>query len=121
MTTKHDLKLRGEQRAKYFEDPKYLRWSTVIPKNQHSYGARSELAFLVEYLYQDRELTAYNARENFIKCKGVVNVNWHALYEYLDERKQTAPDWLRKEVNALSTILDEFREELYPSVVYVEY
>ena len=42
-------------------------------------------------------------------------------YEYLDERKQTAPDWLRKEVNALSTVLDEFREELYPSVVYVEY
>lgn len=121
MTTQPDLKFRGEQRAKYFEDKKYLRWSTVISQNQHSYGARSELAFLVEYLYQDPELTSYNAREKFIKHKGDADVNWHALYEYLDERKQTAPDWLLEEVNALSAILDEFREELCPSVVYVEF
>ena len=45
MSQESDLRFRAEQRAKYFEDPNYFRWSDVIDREDESYGSFTERAF----------------------------------------------------------------------------
>lgn len=117
----HDLKQRAEQRAKYFEDPNFLRWSDVISRDEHSYGARTEQAFLAEYMTQDAETSGYRVRDIVKQRKNADRINWRAMYDYLDERDKTTPSWLKDEVEELHRILDSLRDELAPDVQYIAF
>lgn len=116
-----DLTLRGNQRAKYFEDPQYIRWSDVILRNNHSYGARTERAFLAQYLSQDEDKSSSITEHVVSQHLDDKSVNWRAVYEYLDERDKTTPSWLASEVKEIHKILDPLREELAPSVEYAAF
>lgn len=121
MSAEEDLTLRGNQRAKYFEDPQYIRWSDVVLRNTRSYGDRTEPAFLAQYLSQDVDTSSLSVKRVVSQYLNDKSVNWRAIYKYLDERDQTTPSWLSSEVKEIHKILDPLREELAPSVEYAAF
>lgn len=47
---REDIKLRGEQRAKYFEKEGYPKWSSLISQDNSLYDDYRERVFLTFYL-----------------------------------------------------------------------
>lgn len=125
MSQESDLRFRAEQRAKYFEDPNYFRWSDVVDREDESYGSFTERAFLAQYLSQDKDYSMFNitslVKEFINNHRDKQQINWHAIYAYLDERDKTTPSWLSEEVRDLHSILDSIREELSPSIEYAAF
>lgn len=125
MSQESDLRFRAEQRAKYFEDPNYFRWSDVVDREDESYGSFTERAFLAQYLSQDKDYSMFNitslVKEFINNHRDKQQINWRAIYKYLDERDKTTPSWLSSEVKEIHKILDPLREELAPSVEYAAF
>ena len=43
----------GIMREKYFENPRYRKWSDIIPPSDDSYGDRLEYNFFIDYVMGD--------------------------------------------------------------------
>ena len=77
----------GVMRDKYFENPRYRKWSDIIPPSDNSYGDRLEYNFFIDYIMGDD-----NSRMDAQKIYGTLDnghslpIDWQSLYAYFDER-----------------------------------
>lgn len=77
----------GIMREKYFENPRYRKWSDIIPPSDNSYGDRLEYNFFIDYVMGDD-----NSRMDAKKIYELLDdghslpIDWQALYAYFDER-----------------------------------
>lgn len=80
---------RGKQRKRYFEDPKYRKWSDIDAVTaDDNYGDYRKRAFIRLYL----NCNFVNDRKSLSEIHKVMSdgkshpINWEAFYTYFDER-----------------------------------
>ena len=119
---------RGEQRKRYFEDPKYRKWSDIEEAmDGDNYGDYRERALIRLYLDCDYD----SPRESLSKIHDVMSngaahpINWDAFYAYFDERlndpdnpymhemKEKMFPWLDESPTVIE-LLNQYRETLLP-------
>ena len=96
---------RAGQRARYFENPKYRKWSDIIDKTNRSYGDYRERAFLRFYLDCDTISDNWSlSKMHETLASGMDQpIDWEAFYAYFDER-MSDPD---------NPYIHEMEEELF--------
>ena len=74
-------------RKKYFENPKYRKWSDITPLQANGYGNRLEYAFFVAYI-MGKDDASMDADKLYTLLDDGHNlpIDWSALYIYFDER-----------------------------------
>lgn len=77
----------GVMRDKYFENPRYRKWSDIIPPSNNSYGDRLEYNFFIDYIMGDDNSTMDAGKLYTLLDAGhSLPIDWQALYSYFDER-----------------------------------
>lgn len=77
----------GVMRDKYFENPRYRKWSDIIPPSDNSYGDRLEYNFFIDYIMGDDNSTMDAGKLYTLLDAGhSLPIDWQALYSYFDER-----------------------------------
>ena len=77
----------GIMREKYFENPRYRKWSDIIPPSDNSYGDRLEYNFFIDYVMGDDNSTMDAGKLYTLLGAGhSLPTDWQALYTYFDER-----------------------------------
>lgn len=105
--TNNESNYRAEQRKRYFEDPKYRKWSEII-KDTYNYGDYRERAFLRLYLDCNEisdEMSLLKMHETLANGKDQP-INWEAFYAYFDERMNDSEN----------PYLHEMTEKLFPFI-----
>lgn len=97
-----DLKDRALRRIKYLEDSNYRRWSNITPRQNLE------------------EESDYRDKKDYymLKCY-LPDINWKGIFDYMDRRIVTTPEWLEDEVDELTKHLNPYREQLYPKATFV--
>lgn len=106
-----DIKLRGEQRAKYFEKEGYPKWSALISQDNSLYDDYRERVFLTFYLTNSYNSEISKLESALDKNLETNEFSWQAIFNYLDERLATTSDALRGEVNEVAKFLEPYREK----------
>lgn len=100
----------GIMREKYFENPRYRKWSDIIPPSDNSYGDRLEYNFFIDYVMGDdnsrmdakkiydvieqclpelanelrSEKKSYEYFEDFMESGDLSKIDWPNFYAYVD-------------------------------------
>lgn len=106
-----DIKLRGEQRAKYFEKEGYPKWSSLISQDNSLYADYRESVFLTMYLTKSHSSERTELKSALDKNLETNEFSWQAIFNYLDERLATTSDALRGEVKNIAIVLEPYREK----------
>lgn len=114
-----DLEYRGYQRSCYLEDENYRRLSDVIPRNSRDYENKIEQYIIACYITGNRNVSWRNLGDIIQDNLANPDINWKGIFEYMDRRIVTAPEWLEDEVDELAKHLNPYREQLYPKVTFV--
>lgn len=105
-----DLIERALRRIKYLEDSNYRRWSDITPRQdleeESDYRDKKDYYMLKYYL-------AGGYADNYPE------INWKGIFDYMDRRIATAPEWLEDEVDEIAKHLNPYREQLYPKATFV--
>lgn len=114
-----DLEYRGYQRKWYLEDADYRRLSDVIELGSRDYKNKVEQYVIACYLAGHRNVSWLNL--NSIIRDNLTNpeINWKGIFDYMDRRFVTTPEWLEDEVDGLFECLSPYREQLYPKSTFV--
>lgn len=117
---------RGEQRAKYLEDPNYRRLSdvfTLSTEYDSNYVSKIDISMLACYLVGSTSARKENVT-NIIEAN-LTNpeINWRGLFAYLDERYEcqrgTRFDILQKEFVDLHMALNPYRDIVCPKSTFI--
>lgn len=74
-------------REKYFENPRYRKWSDVVSTDDNSYGDRLEYNFFIDYIMgDDNSMMDAGKLYTLLDAGHNLPIDWHALYAYFDER-----------------------------------
>ena len=120
MSQDADIVKRKQDREKYFETNGYRKWSDIIPLDDYAYGDRVEQSFIRSYI-----VGAMVSRSESLECiieknKNHPDINWNAIYDYIDERMKTAPSWIKREIETVHEDMEPYRKEL-TMAVYAPY
>lgn len=117
-STDLDLEYRGYQRQWYFEDGNYRRLSDVI-RNKQDYKNKVEPYIIACYIAGNRN-PSWRDLDSIIR-DNLTNpeINWKGIFDYMDRRIVTTPEWLEDEVDEMVKHLNPYREQLYPKVTFV--
>ena len=113
-----DLEYRGYQREWYLEDTNYRQLSDVI-KNGRDYNNKVEPYVIACYLAGNLNVNLRNLDSIIHDNLTNPDINWKGIFDYMDRRIVTAPEWLADEVDELAKHLNPYREQLYPKVTFV--
>lgn len=126
LSTDEQLELFEQLRYHYFDNPKFemlsnnVRFIEYTERPEHI-GDIPELSFLYTYLDYDYEDENYinitpdatRVKKLIQKKKNDPNINWDAIYNYLDELKQIQWDNnITDDINKALIIFEPFRNEL---------
>lgn len=126
---------RGEQRRKYFENPKYRKWSDIIDKcwddedsDENDYSEFRDDILFSYYIANGR--VEYGDSKTVIDLLNIghtLPIDWVSFYTYFDERFNDPENPFQGELRfgccgtgtignsiKLKDILDEYREKLLP-------
>lgn len=99
-----ELQHRRALRLKYFEDPRYRRWSDVVPGGLNS---RAYMAWRDDRLF-DYLITGQTERSNlstiqsYLRDSYKLPINWSNFYTYFDERLNDPENELTDELVKMS-------------------
>lgn len=123
-TLEQELRLRRQQREKYFEDPQYRKWSDITQRPA-SYAEYSELGFIASYLVGDCDVYVNLSRFRELLENGKqLPINWKSVYNYYYERYDDDNNRLWEEFyhglcdasdvhgQSLASLLSEFQDKL---------
>lgn len=127
-TIDEELRHRWTLRQKYFEDPKYLRWSDVVPggiDGQKYMTWRDDRLF--DYLITNQVAIQSNLSKlkTYLREGHKLPINWSNFYAYFDERLNDPDNRFIKDLTEIElydfsgqrftvqTLLDHYREHLY--------
>ena len=113
-----DFEYRGYQRRWYLEDDNYRRLSDVIRDNQ-DYRNKVEPYIIACYLAGHKDVSWRNLDSIIRNHLTNPSINWKGIFDYMDRRIVTAPEWLEDEVDELAKHLNPYREQLYPKATFV--
>lgn len=108
ITSNDSLQERAVLRAKYFEKEGYRKLSDVIPDNQFVHNRDNYM--LARYI-TGNERTGDLYTEQIERHKEDTDINWDAIYDYLDDRR-TYDNWLSGDQERCDRILKPFEDEL---------
>ncbi len=77
----------GQLRKKYFENPKYRKWSDIIPLHDSDYGGKIEDFFFMSYI--TGKFSSNPDPQDFYKLLDNghdLPIDWSSLYAYFDNR-----------------------------------
>lgn len=114
-----DLGLRRQQRSKYLEDERYRQLSDIFPKTSLEYYDKTECAMLTYYLAGNLQTSQHELTEHIRTNLTNPEINWKGVFDYMDERFNTAPEWLEGEVEEMAKYVNPYREQLYTELVFV--
>ena len=120
MSQDADIVKRKQDREKYFETEGFRKWSDIIPIDGNSYGDRIEKSFLRSYIAGELVTRTESIEPIIEKNRNNPAINWVAIYDYIDERMQTAPRWLQHEIKNAHEEMEPYRKEL-TMAVYAPY
>ena len=98
---------RAVLRAKYFEKEGYRKLSDVIPDNPFVHNRDNYM--LARYI-TGNERTGNLHTEHIARHKEDTDINWDAIYDYLDERR-TYDNWISGDQEQCDRILKPFEDE----------
>lgn len=84
-----EMKVRKEQRQRYFEDENYRKWSDVISNDRFgSYEGETDDKFFLFYLFGKTENVPDTPQEiqKQLDRGSELPINWNAFYSYFEER-----------------------------------
>lgn len=113
-----DLEYRGYQRQWYFEDGNYRRLSDVI-RNKQDYKNKVEPYIIACYIAGHKDVSWRNLDKTISDNLTSPEINWKGIYDYMDRRIVTTPEWLEDEVDEIAKHLNPYREQLYPKATFV--
>ena len=99
---------RAILRAKYFEQEGYRKLSDVLP--EFPFVQNRDNYMLARYI-TGRESTGNLYTEQIDRHKDEKDINWDAIYDYLDERR-TYDNWISGDQERCDRILKQFEAEL---------
>ena len=125
-STDEQLELFEQLRYHYFDDPKFKMMSDNVrfiecAERPEYIGDIPELSFLYTYLdynYEDENYIdiapdATRVKNLIQKKKNDPNINWDAIYTYLDEVKQNQwDDIIEDDINDALIIFEPFRSKI---------
>lgn len=112
MSQDADIIKRKQDREKYFETNGFRKWSDIMTLDDYAYGDRVEQSFIRSYI-AGKLVTRSESLETIInESKNNPDINWNAIYDYIDERMKTAPRWLGHEIKEIHAEMEPYREEL---------
>ena len=117
-STDLDLEYRGYKRQWYLEDNNYRRLSDVI-RNKQDYKNKIEQYIIASYLAGNLNVSWRNLDSIIRNNLTNPEINWKGIFDYMDRRIVTAPEWLADEVDGLVECLSLYRDQLYPKVTFV--
>ena len=113
-----DLEYRGYQRRWYLEDDNYRQLSDVIRNNQ-DYNNKVEQYIIACYLAGNRNVSWRDLDSIIHNNLTNPEINWKGIFDYMDRRFVTTPEWLKDEVDDMEKYLSPYREQLYPKATFV--
>ena len=120
MSQDADIVKRKQDREKYFETEGFRKWSDIMTLDDYAYGDRVEQAFIRSYI-AGKLVTRSESLEPIInENKNNPDINWNAIYDYIDERMKTAPSWIKREIERIHEDMEPYRKEL-TMAVYATY
>lgn len=117
-STDLDLEYRGYQRHWYLEDENYRQLSDVIRDNQ-DYNNKVEPYIIACYIAGHRNISWRNLDRIISDNLTNPEINWKSIYDYMDRRIVTTPEWLEDEVDNIEKCLSPYRDQLYPKATFV--
>lgn len=108
ITSNDALQERAVLRAKYFEKEGYRKLSDIIPDDPFVHNRDNYM--LARYI-TGRESTGDLYTEQIDRHKEDTDINWDAIYDYLDERR-TYDNWISGDQERCDRILKPFEAEL---------
>lgn len=103
-TINEEVSYRCKQRADYFEEQNYRKWSDFLSPNSRSYGNRTDDFMIASYIIgRDASRFSMNDVKLFDKTKNQ-RVNWNALYRYIDARLNDEKKRASRGINKAVTI-----------------
>lgn len=99
---------RAILRAKYFEQEGYRKLSDVLP--EFPFVQNRDNYMLARYI-TGNESTGDLYTEQIERHKDKKDINWDAIYDYLDERR-TYDNWISGDQERCDRILKQFEAEL---------
>lgn len=117
-STDLDLEYRGYQRRWYLEDDNYRQLSDVIQDNQ-DYKNKVEPYAIACYIAGHRNDSWRNLDKTISDNLTNPDINWKGIFDYMDRRIVTTPEWLEDEVDEIVKHLNPHREQLYPKTTFV--
>lgn len=107
-TIKEEIELRTRQRAKYFEDPCYQKWSSIAQASNGEYGGLTD-----DYLFKNYIMHSHLSSltkeiiESGMNQHTNPSINLKAVYTYFDERLNDENNPLRDEICFFHLCTDE--------------
>lgn len=117
-STDLDLEYRGYQRNWYLEDENYRRLSDVI-RDKRDYKNKIEQYVVACYITGNRNVAWRNLDRIIRNNLTNPEINWKGIFDYMDRRIVTTPEWLEDEVDEIVKHLNPYREQLYPKATFV--
>lgn len=117
-STDLDLEYRGYQRHWYLEDDNYRRLSDVI-RDKQDYKNKVEPYVIACYIAGHRNVNWRNLDKTISDNLPNPDINWKGIFDYMDRRIVTTPEWLEDEVDNIEKYLNLYREQLYPKSTFV--
>ena len=117
-STDLDLEYRGYQRNWYLEEENYRRLSDVI-RDKQDYKNKIEQYIIACYLAGNLNVSSRNLDSIIHDNLTNPDINWKGIFDYMDRRIVTAPEWLEDEVDGTANCLIPYREQLYPKATFV--
>ena len=118
MQTLYDqyIQERAENRKKYLEIDGYHKLSDIAELDSYYYNHYTDSCVIRSII--TGKLTNWNSDFTEIMNKHInkPNVNWEALYEYVDEQLKNVPDnqHLKSDLNNVNEQLNSYREQVLP-------
>lgn len=113
-----DLEYRGYQRNWYLEDNNYRRLSDVI-RDKQDYNNKVEPYTIACYIAGNRNVSWRNLDRIIRNNLTNPEINWKGIFDYMDRRIVTTPEWIKDEVDNIVKYLSPYREQLYPKATFV--
>ena len=107
-TYKEEIELRTQQRERYFENPNYLKWSSIAQVDSVEYGGLSD-----DYLFQHyvmhliTTLLTQEDIDNSMNQSINQSIDLRAVYDYFDERLNDEDNMLKQELNFFHLCADD--------------
>ena len=136
-TFDEEMTRRREQRRKYFENPKYRKWSDIVDKCQDEASTENDYEnFCDDYLFSSYitngpisngplDYNHSNIVLHLLDTGHTLPIDWSSFYAYFDERLNDPENPFRYEFEhrcegtgiftnskKLKDLLDEYREKL---------